>query len=355
MNIWSWIHEFYRKAEAEGDADRTGLVQLFDSALESKETDPDRTLAMLEQGKAQAKGLKEPRWVLFFEHWILQTQLFFRRDYRPVLDLAVKASLEACKPAYRDFPQRVCIHEDLIHGYVGIDPEGYADKIVAALEFMKGEADPKAECQHCILGCQSSFEAELERYDAARAIAEIKLKKALDERSDHHAASACSRLAELAIRRRDWDAALAMAKETQQRARATRRDSVEAVGLVYEAVALRALGREPEALKRYARGVRKIKRLAIPSNDIYETIAWFYEMGGDDAKALRFRDKQFKVHGRRGQLLSDFRILKERCRLLHRLGRLEPADLETARDAARKLRFAEKHLAELESFAQPQA
>ncbi|MBX9678600.1 MAG: hypothetical protein K2X38_07530 [Gemmataceae bacterium] len=358
MNIWSWILEFQQRARAEGDVERAALLDDFQSALETKDTDPDRTLSLLEQSRAKAKVLDEPKWMLFFDHWILQTQLFFRRDYRNLLDHAVKASMEACKSVHRDLPQRVCIHEDLIHAYVGIDPVGYADRIAKALDFMKGEAHPHAECQHCILGCRASFESEMGRFDASREIGEEKLRKALDEGSDHHSANAYSHLADLAVKRQDWEAALELAKQMESRAQRSDRDAVQSQALVYQALALRKLGREEEALVRYGRAVARIKRLAIPSNEIYATIAHFYESAGDDAKALRFREKQFKVHGNRGRLLHDFRNLKERCRLLARLGRLQESDVAEARAAAAKLRHAEKYLAELDealSNPNPQA
>ncbi|MFO0863827.1 MAG: hypothetical protein U0744_04075 [Gemmataceae bacterium] len=166
--------------ERRGDVDRATLLDDFKGCGSKRRTPTLITLSLLEQARAKAKLLDEGKWVLFFDHWILQTQLFFRRDYRNLLDQAVKASIEACKPGHRDLPQRVCIHEDLIHAYVGIDPVGYADRIAAALDFMKGEAHPKAECQHCILGCRASFESEMGRYDASREIGEEKLRKALD-------------------------------------------------------------------------------------------------------------------------------------------------------------------------------
>src|SRR5262249_58918739 len=97
--------------------------------MSSYRTNPDRTLTMLAEARTLAEQMGESWWVLFIDHWRLQALLNFKLDFRNVLDIAVGATLEARKPQYANFPQRICLHEDLISSYLGIDPFGHADAV----------------------------------------------------------------------------------------------------------------------------------------------------------------------------------------------------------------------------------
>src|SRR4051794_14256074 len=51
----------------------------------------------------------EPWWELFYGDWIVTAMLFFKRDFRTVLDIAVKNTLELRKPLFDNFPQRYSV------------------------------------------------------------------------------------------------------------------------------------------------------------------------------------------------------------------------------------------------------
>lgn len=349
MSVWNWIHAFMKRVE--DDPERQDLYFRFSDALECREADPGRTIAMFEEGRHIARDLDEPWWDLFYEHWILQTLLFYSHDYTRVVDRAVKATLEMTKPPFRDFPQRVCLHEDLIYSYVGIDPEGYAPKIEQALEYMKREVHPNLECNHCLLGCRTTFELNREKFDVAQASAERELDLAEQKASDHYAGEALRTLCQLALHRKDYATMLELAQEGEKRIARLEREGQTAEFLMYQTVGWTAMEETRNAQRCYGKAIPKIKGLAVPNEELYETLIAYQEALGDREKALRFRDRQWQIHGNRGKLLTDVRILRQRCRQLKELGRLAEADVEQAKAAIRKLRHPEPHLQRLAMIA----
>src|SRR5205807_9074648 len=71
--------------------------------------------------------------------------LYYLRDCRHVLEPAVQNALEARKPLYDEFPQRISIQSDLIASYLFIDPLGYVDLILQALEYVESQIRPEWE------------------------------------------------------------------------------------------------------------------------------------------------------------------------------------------------------------------
>src|SRR5262245_57915305 len=157
MGVWDWVYEFAAEAEADGDEQRLRLWETQLRASGFGKEQPDLMLATLQEGRVLAQQLGESWWVLHFDHWRLQVLLHYKFDYRTVLDIAVKATLEARKPGYAQLPQRVCLHEDLIYAYLGIDPLGYADAIRQALDYMATEVSDDVECRYCVQNCRTEF------------------------------------------------------------------------------------------------------------------------------------------------------------------------------------------------------
>src|SRR5262245_54254759 len=111
-SVWDWVAEYEASARAAGDEARVRLTQIHPLAYQYRETDPDRALALFEEGRRQAVALDEPWWVLFFDHWRCTARMHFQRDFRGVLDLAVALALEARKPAYEQHPLRLAAFDD---------------------------------------------------------------------------------------------------------------------------------------------------------------------------------------------------------------------------------------------------
>ena len=95
MSVWTWVEDFRRAARAAGDEGRLRMMSLHSSAQTCLESDPERALDLLRDARALAVQIDEPWWVLLIDHWRLQVRLHYTFDFREVLDLAVRATLEA--------------------------------------------------------------------------------------------------------------------------------------------------------------------------------------------------------------------------------------------------------------------
>ncbi len=352
MSVWDWIHEYSAEAEARGDRERLQLTWIFHDAWDLRETDTAQAAAILEDGRRLAQSLDEPRWVLFYEHWLLQLGRFFQRDYRGILDRAVKAALEARKPAFADLPQRICLQEDLVGIYAAIDPLGYEEMIAQALDYMENQATTGLECRHCVQGCRTIFELDRGRMDAARASGLRALALAEDVDSEHYKGNACTDLCLIAFRSGDYTGLHEWACAAEEIARRLDRKAALAEALLWQAVAARKAGDEPAACRLGGNAVARMARLSAPPAGAYfDALAAFYELGDSLDLALRTRDRELETLAGRGRLADECAAHVERCRLLARLGKLTEADLAAARESAGKLRKRQKYLEEIARIA----
>ena len=133
MTDREWFCQFETQARANGDALRLRLVQIVYEADLHRETDPDRMLGLIEEGRALARRLAEPWWALFYDDRRAGALMKYKGDAVAGLELAVRNALEARKPLYQQFPWRFRVHDHLIVGYLNTDPAGYAAQIREAL------------------------------------------------------------------------------------------------------------------------------------------------------------------------------------------------------------------------------
>jgi hypothetical protein len=331
-------------------------MSLFDNAWQFKKTDPDVTLGLLAEGKALAQQLGEPWWVLFFDHWRLQALLHHKYDYRQVVDLAVQATLEARKPQYAELPQRVCLHEDLIYAYVGIDPEGHAERIAQALEYMQKHVGPDLDCRFCVQGCCSQFALQRQRLDEAQEAALKMLAMTDAERdrwvADHYALDAYADLCAVAFGRGDWDALREWAAAGEETARRREDKQLElAKFLAWRALLERRDGNEDAARRVFRAATARLARLkAVPGESYYDALCAYHEQGGDLGAALTVRDQELKAVAGKGRLAHEARCRLKRCRLLAQMG-LPLDEDRAARETAAKLRHPEKYIEEIDRLA----
>jgi hypothetical protein len=355
MGVWDWVVEFNAGADERGDRDRQRLLQLYETAVKYAKTDPDVMLGLLGEGRALAQRLDEPWWVLFFDHWRLQALLHFKSDYREVRDLAVQATLEARKPDYAQLPQRVCLHEDLIYAHVGTDPEGHADRIEQALEYMQGEVGPDLECRYCVQTCCTQFALQRGRLDEAEAagLRVLAMTDAEPDRgtADHYAADAYCDLCAVAFARGDFAALREWAAAGEEAARRRDKPLELARFLAWRALLERRAGREDVAQRLYRAAASRVARLkAVPAGSYYDALCAFHEHAGELEQALRVRDAELARIVGKGRLDHEARCRVERCRLLAQLGRPLESELAQAREAAGKLKYPQKYLDELKEM-----
>jgi hypothetical protein len=351
MSIWDWVREYREQALDDGDDDRLRMTLLLSQASPF-ERDPDRALQLLEEGRTLARALGEQRWVLFFTHWRLQVLFYYKGDYSGVLEEAIQATVNVSKPSFADFPQRVCLQEDLITACLKVDPLGYHDQIEQSLAYMQKEVAEDMECRYCVLNCRSEFEFACGRYDTAQEAAMQGVSMAEDEGDRHQIANGYLNACIAAFAAGDFDSLTVWATAGEEAARQIDRKQYLLQFLMWQAVICQRSGDANAARALVRSAASLVMRLPTPPDEAYYAALCAYLLLVDGPeKALMARDRELEGIAGKNQLDRECRVLIERCRLLTQLGRRTAADLETARTAARKMRKPEKYLADIDQIA----
>jgi hypothetical protein len=357
MAIWDWFFECVSEFRAAGDEERLRLAELHDLGFGLQETDPDGALAAFTEGRQLAERLGEPWWVLFYDVWRVIALLGYKSDFRNVLDLAVHCALEVRKPHFAGHPWRFAAYNNLVAAYVGIDPEGHAEPIQQALAYLDAELPPEPnDDRYVMLGERRRFFMGTDRFEEARAVAmaHLGLLAGDDDPSNvgWYSVSVNADLCWLLWRLGDWDGVAAYAAATEEVSRRVHQSQGElAEALLWQAVLARRGGEAETAKRRYRAATARMGRLRRPPSDQYfDALVQYHELGENLGLALKARERELHTVAGTGQLAYECRVHLKRCRLLARLGKLSPGDLDAARAAARLLRKPAKPLAEIDSL-----
>jgi hypothetical protein len=352
MSIWPWVAERRARACADGDRERLRLTEIHCEAWPHRETNPDRMIALFQQGRCLAASLREPWWELYFDYWELDARLHWKRDYRGALDLAVGNVLKSRAPRFTGFPLNFSIQRDLAGVYLGTDPLGYENEVVEALDYLEREFRPEGSDRYLLLGSRRALAVTCNRLQEARDISLQALALMDADRSgcptDHFAVPVYGSLCFIDARRADWESLAGWARlgeETVLRA-GQRLDAAQF--LMWQAVRARRARDERNAQRLRRRAESLMARTGMGPCDVFwEASADFHEAGGDLAGALDTRARQWDHLVDRGMLANECYCLLERCRLLARVGQLEPTEADAVRRAAAPLRAPATYLAEL--------
>jgi hypothetical protein len=345
MGIWDWFFECRGRFARAGDRERFCLTQLHHEGFACQETDPDRSLAIFTEGSRLAERLGEPWWVLFYDVWRVIARTTYQRDFRDVLDLAVRCALDAGKPAFHGHPWRFATFNNLVTVYAGIDPAGYAAEIEKALAYLDREVPPgPGDDRYVMLGKRRSFLMDVGRIDEARQVALDHLALLGEEHHpssvDWYSVNLLCDLCWISHRAGDWDAVAGYSRQAEEVARRVDEAQGElAESLTWQALLARRDGDEARARRFCRSATARMARLRLPPRpEYFDALALYHEQGGDLAAALRVRDRELEAVRGRGRLADEFTALIKRCRLLAVLGKLAEADLAVAHAAAGKLR-----------------
>jgi hypothetical protein len=353
MTVWDWVEEFHRQALESGDADRARLPLYHYHAYRYRETDPDHAMSLFEEGGRLARQLNEPWWALFYDDWRVTGMLFFQRDFRRVLDLAVQNTLEVRKPLYTQFPLRFSIQRNLVAAYIGIDPSAYVEPIQEALAHLEAEVPVEGGDKYLVLGSRREFGLELDWLDMAEEASRRSLELA-DADTDrhsatHHATFSYSGLCEVAWRRQDWRVLEEASAQGEEAAQKSDLQMELSEFILWQAVVARHKGDEERARRLYRRATGRVSRLQMPPDrSFYDGLSGFHELGDEPAKALQARQAELKEIAGMGRFAYETRCRLRVCRLRAQLGEPLADDLAAARESARKLRHPEACLEELD-------
>ncbi len=352
MNIWTWIHEFETEAQMAGDHERIRLATLHGEAYGYRQNDPDRMLAMLEEGRRLALRLKEPWWVLFYEHWKLETLIYYKDDYREVVDLAVKASLELRKPIFEGYPLRFGIWCNLIAAYMCVEPRGYAQAIREALAYLQTQVPPEGGDRYLLQARRHWFAYEIGELEQAYALALEELAMA-DSDPDrhtarHHEVDTYKALCWITFRRRDWSALAEYASAGEERARALHYRYELALFQLWEGLCARRDGRQEQAKRLVRQGTTQMARLGQPPGEsFYDALASYHEMNEHIEEAWQVRQRELETTLGKGQLAYECLVRLKRVRLLRQLGQPLDEEVQEVHLAVGRLRAPEWYQEEL--------
>ncbi len=353
MSIWEWIWESRQRAHAEGNPNPERIYRMYREGMDYRNSDPAQTVARLAQARDLAIELQEPWWAQFCEHWRLQTVLCQQRDYGAALDGAVYAAIETRKPLYAQFPQRICIQEDMISACTGIDPEGYAEQAEQALSYMQAEVSPEAECNNCIKELRLEIAIALNRLEEAEEAALAALQYAKAKGDKMHSAIALRHLCTIAFRRGDYGLIKGYAQEALTDAYASSHTATILSGLVWQALAARKAGDERTASRSFRMAVARLKQAgAEPAEDFYEALTAFHESAGAYDQAIGARQTELARIEGKGQIAEECLARLEICRLLCLLGQTTEleTELQTIETIAARLKKPAKVLAKVQDF-----
>lgn len=348
MDIHEWIWKYAERAYEARDRESYELVALTRQAVPMIRDDPDRALALLEEGRALAEKLGEPWFARFFEHWAIQALLFHKRDPNRALPMAEAAVLETAKPEYADFPQRICLREDVISSYLHRDPQGYTAEIAEAIGYMQAEVPQDCACRHCLASLQTEFLLAKEQWEAAEQAALDAIRSAWPASDYHHALAAYASLCRISYERRDWPklrhwSGIGKTFEGQDVGASSLHEL-----LLWQAAALRHSGSLGSAAQEYRR-VRALTRrqASVPSPGFFDALFAYHEADPDPRPALAVCRLELEKLSGGGETIRECRVRLRRRDLLMRQGRPAAEEEAALRALAQTLRNPQPILARL--------
>lgn len=350
--IYDWVYDFNRRAQAAGDTQRQRLWTLHHEAWALRETELHRALSIIEEGRVLAQALGEPWWVIFFVHRHVSVLVHNQGNYFKALDAAVRAVVEARKPAYDGCPHQLLIHIELISTYIEVDAVGYRAKIQEALGFLSSQ---KGLCDDHLFLMQSlrvQLELKLEHWVKAHAEAQLYFDLASQAAADssHYLSNAYSALCGTLYHLSDWPQLQEHAQNGEVHARREKRLGMTATLQMWQALALQHEGKTEEARRLSHLAVAQRTRLGKFSSDYFEAYAAWHEACGQWHEAIEVRDHELSVLKNKGRYGALVYCHFERCRLLAAIGQLTTGDVETSRQAMLHLIDPNPMLARLEQL-----
>lgn len=327
------------------------LWQIRRTAYSRMFTEPDTALQLFREGVKLAQVIQHPYWYSCMMHWQLQTLIYAKDAYNEAYELAIEATVEVRKPAYAPYQYRICIHEDLIAIYLGIDPAGYADLIQQAIDYMQEQITGDLQCRYCLQNRRTTFHKSLQQREEWREATQQYL--AMSEGYTYHHVVAHLDLCLIDMVEERWQDLL----DHVQYAIALCRDDDDHIQhrvtfLALQALALHKLDREQAAHTAYQQATTMQSRLGSTLSNAYcDALAAYHEHAGDLQAALRVRERELADIADKGQPFHECQTRLKLCELRQQLGLPLADDLERLRQVASKLVYQDAVLREIDALS----
>jgi hypothetical protein len=347
VDLWAWFNSFHWEASAKNDHQRLRLWKIFDHAFDLREKNPEQAMAMLREAIALAEQLQEPWMALFYEYWLAEMLIFHLSRHEEGLELATRLVTRCSNEAYLDCPSRARVFITLIAAYCKIDMLSYTDEIGAMIATMESSIPLDDDTHLRLRYYRASLWMELQ--DNQRAWDDGLQYLEMSTNNDFRLSDAYLLLCHLSYLQQDDRSALDYAYLIEERAFSSERYSVVASSYYWQACLL--LPHEPDEARRlFLRGIAQDNLLNLPQNlNLLYGRARYYEAQGEFETSLALWDEQIpQMNPQTPNRQTYFYIFLRRCFVLRQLGRLTEADVEQARQAARRMRKPERYFAQMD-------
>lgn len=345
--LWEWMSDFRRRARVEGDSQRDYLGRLHYQVWDHREKNPEHALELCEKGAALARQLREPCMELFHEYWAAEMRLFYLARTKEALDYVTKLVTKASQSQYQECPVRARVYITLIAAYSAIDALSYEQETRDMMHYMEAEMPLDSDTHQRLQAYRARLCVEAKDYSLAEETALQYLN--MSANSVFREADAYELLTEIMYLSGNEEKALEYAILCEQKAHMANSISNEVAGQLWQALFHRKRGDEETAQRLFRRGMAQFAQLGIEKErGYYDMMCRFYEAGKEYEKSLAIRADQIsKLKDTVGGQDLPFDAHRKRCIVLKQMGRLTPADMSLARDAAQSLRKPEKYLTKL--------
>jgi hypothetical protein len=322
----------------------------FDRALYSRHTNPEVAVQEMSKARDAGKQAGDDKFVLFANHWILQTLIGTIRTYNGTLQLAIETAVEARKPHYQDMQEHICVYQDLILSYMGIDPLGNATQIEDAINYMSAEITSNIQCRACLQGLRCEFEIVSGRLERAENACEqyFSVAGTLGWGKTHHEAFAYMYLCEIAFIRQDWQQLQAYALKGQSKAISRETVAEKILFTAYQALAARKMGNDIHAWHFYYQATTAANDTDVTMHhQYYVVLCEYHEMAGSFEEVLKLVEYELSFLVKRGQYYTEALSRIHQCKLLKKLERPFKQERQAAEAVCMKLKNPQLLLGEL--------
>lgn len=264
--------------------------------------DPMAEVERLLDQSRRAKEQGDLKRALYLDHWALQGLLFKVKDFKRAYDLAIQTALDGRRPIHNDQMERVCVYEDLILTYIGIDPIGHAELIESALQHMEQQVSRSMQCFYCLLEVRATFQLSCAKLDEATTAVQTYYSES-EHNFPHHFGVAQAKICELMYLHQNWEKLLYFGEQGERVLGADpTKTEYSAIVIAAQALALRKLGRDTDSSTAYRKAVTRASRVAgSMDHAYYNFLCDFHVAAGDLQAAISLRNRQLEDMANKGQ------------------------------------------------------
>jgi hypothetical protein len=349
MEMWDWfVQEQLKYRGSTGSSPHQRMFEHYfkgNRLMRSQQT--AHAYTEYTAGYRTALQLKEPCWELFFQYWQLETRTYYEWNIKDALDVGVRASTQAHKPAYQDCPVRPLIFLTLAEVYSFMDAVGYKAEIDKLVDYILTETPPAEDGELRIQYMQAcvAFEHDDLR-EAENIIAHYRSRLVLNpfRETFYH-----TLMRRISFAQGDIPRAFNFAQDGAKCARLGTLANPEGWNRLWSAALAQRMGNEYLATQLYDAGLAHFQTHALAKSvEFYDAACDYHKQRGETERALQLRGEQMTSQEKIGSIQYLCHRILQQARLLGRLGHnIQPA-IRKARELAAQLQKPALYLAKVQ-------